>query len=251
MCTSVILFRKNNNWPLIIGTNRDEYFNRESLPPGRHWKKQPYIIGGFDKFAGGTWCAVNDSGIVACIHNRNLGIRKFSSKNSRGEIILKILRGRNINEVKEILETLNFSLYNGFNLIFGNNQNVYWIRHSTATEKLSINTVPEGISIIANYDLNDSKDKKTNYYIKKFFNTPYPDPDSYNWLGWESLLKNNKQEKQTKPEESICFNINNNFGTVSSAIISIKNEKQKNRSIIYRYTERSPNIDIYKDAKLL
>ena len=49
MCTSIILFRKDHNWPLILATNRDEAFKRPSLSPGRHWKKHPYIIGGLDK----------------------------------------------------------------------------------------------------------------------------------------------------------------------------------------------------------
>ena len=237
-------------WPVIIGSNRDERLNRASTFPGRHWKNQPDIIGGLDKLAGGTWCAVNESGLVACIHNRTLGVKSFSNK-SRGEIIIKILQGKNINEAKEILESLNLSVYSGFNLIFGNNQNIYWLKHSASTVKLSINNVPEGISVLTNSDLNDSNDKKTNYYIKEFYNIPYPDPDSHNWSNWESLLKGDKIEKQTKPEESICFNIKNNFGTVSSAIISLKNEKEKNGSIIYRYTEGPPNINMYKNVKLL
>ena len=252
MCTSVILFRKNSNWPLILATNRDEYFNRKSLPPGKHWKNQPDIIGGLDRLAGGTWCAVNESGLVACIHNRTLGVRSFTNK-SRGEIIIKILKGKNINEAKKILEYLDLSDYQGFNLIFGNNKKLYWLKHSDSnpTSQLSINNIPEGISVITNCDLNDIRDKKTKYYIKEFSNTPYPNPDSQNWLYWETLLKNDKIEKQTKPEESICFNINNKFGTVSSAIISLKNEKKTNGSIIYRYTEGPPNINIYKNVKLL
>ena len=250
MCTSVILFRKNSNWPLILATNRDEYFNRKSLPPGRHWKNQPDIIGGLDKLAGGTWCAVNESGLVACIHNRTLGVKSFSNK-SRGEIIIKILKGKNINEAKKIIESLDFSAYNGFNLIFGNNESAYWLKHSDPKSKLSMKNIHEGISVMTNCDLNDARDKKTKYYKKEFDNIPYPDPNSQNWSYWETLLKSDKIEKQTKPEESICFNIDNNFGTVSSAIICLKNEKKKNGSIIYRYTEGPPNINIYKNVKLL
>mgnify|MGYP000898498367 CR=1 FL=1 len=49
MCTSIILFRKKNLWPVIIGTNRDERIDRESQFPGRHWKKKyPNVVGGKD-----------------------------------------------------------------------------------------------------------------------------------------------------------------------------------------------------------
>ena len=71
MCTSVILFKKNINWPIIFASNRDEEFSRQSMPPSRHWKNHFNIVGGLDKKAGGTWCAVNDQGVLSCIHNRN------------------------------------------------------------------------------------------------------------------------------------------------------------------------------------
>ena len=49
MCTSIILFRKKNLWPIIIGTNRNERLDRKSLFPNRHWKKKyPNIVGGKD-----------------------------------------------------------------------------------------------------------------------------------------------------------------------------------------------------------
>ena len=40
MCTSIILFRKKNLWPVIIGTNRDERLDRKSLFPNRYWKEK-------------------------------------------------------------------------------------------------------------------------------------------------------------------------------------------------------------------
>ena len=71
MCTSIILFRKKNLWPVIIGTNRDERLDRKSLFPSRHWKKKyPNIVGGKDLEKHGSWIGVNDFGITAIIHNR-------------------------------------------------------------------------------------------------------------------------------------------------------------------------------------
>ena len=86
MCTSIILFRKKNLWPVIIGTNRDERLDRKSLFPNRHWKKKyPNIVGGKDLEKNGSWIGVNDFGITAIIHNRKpdkeLIKKKFSWKN--------------------------------------------------------------------------------------------------------------------------------------------------------------------------
>ena len=251
MCTSIILFRKKHKWPLILASNRDEFFTRKSKTPARHWANQPYVTGGLDKFKGGTWCSVSDSGIISCIHNRNFKIKNFIAKKTRGEIILKILRGKNTNEVKKILQSMDFSVYNGFNLVFGNNHNAFWVKYSTPKEKISINTIPEGISIITNSDLNDYNDKKIKYYIDEFSKIPSPDPEQNNWLSWERLLAHKFKEKQAKAMGSICFNINNNFGTVSSSIISVKNKIEDNRSIIFRYTKGPPNISVYKNIKVL
>ena len=55
MCTSIILFRKSHDWPLIIASNRDESLNRKSLLPGRYWNKNPYILGGKDLKKNGSW----------------------------------------------------------------------------------------------------------------------------------------------------------------------------------------------------
>ena len=95
MCTSVILFQKKSDWPLILASNRDEKFSRKSKFPGKHWKNQSYIFGGYDQEAGGTWCAINNEGVIGCIHNRNFDQKIFKSTKSRGEIILKILEGKN------------------------------------------------------------------------------------------------------------------------------------------------------------
>ena len=48
MCTSIILYRKSDPWPIIIGSNRDEKLDRESIFPGRHWNQYPNIVAGKD-----------------------------------------------------------------------------------------------------------------------------------------------------------------------------------------------------------
>ena len=62
MCSIVILKQSNNEWPLILGANRDEMAVRKSLSPGRHWEDRPHIIAGKDLSAGGTWLGINDYG---------------------------------------------------------------------------------------------------------------------------------------------------------------------------------------------
>ena len=139
MCTSVILFRKENPWPIIIGSNRDELLLRKSKFPGRHWPKiYPNIIGGFDEEKKGTWIAINNNGMFSIIHNRILDRDNNLKKKSRGHIILKLLNLDSIEEVPESLQNLNQSNYKGFNIIIGNKFHCFWAKHTSIDKKIEL-----------------------------------------------------------------------------------------------------------------
>ena len=44
MCILFISRKKNSNWPILIATNRDEFFNREFCAPGKHWENFPIYM---------------------------------------------------------------------------------------------------------------------------------------------------------------------------------------------------------------
>ena len=246
MCTSVILFQKKSDWPLILASNRDGSFRRPSKTPGRHWNNQKYILGGLDKEAGGTWCAINNNGVIGCIHNRNF--KNHIKKKTRGEIILKILKGKNAIESINLFKKLDISYYNGFNLFIADNKNAFWIKYFNYNKKFSINKIPQGLSIITNKDLNDTRDKKIKYYKKLFSIIKKPNPEINSWKEWENLMASSRIRNQTSNDQAICFNIKKNFGTVSSTIIALSADKKKFK---YRYTKKSPNICKFKEINLL
>jgi len=255
MCTSVILFRKDHPWPLIIGSNRDESFSRESKFPGRHWEKNyPEIIGGLDVKKNGTWIAINTHGLIAVIHNRKLEKNNSLNKNSRGQIILNLLKFDNLELAISSIEHVNQSIYNGFNIILGDKSNCYWAKHTSVDKKIKFNKVNEGLSVLTDNDLNDLSDKKTSFYLNKFSQSPIPEPNNNDWLSWELLLATDKIDNQKKPQEAICFSdMDNNFGTRSSSLIAVSNSfsiKQIKNPIIFRSTENPPNISNFVDVDL-
>ena len=255
MCTSVILFRKEHHWPLIIGSNRDENLFRKSYFPGRYWlNNHPQIIGGYDEENQGSWIAVNDYGLISIIHNRQLKKDNEIKKKSRGEIVLEILNFDNITDSINYLQNLNQTIYNGFNIIVCDKSNCYWGKHISVDNKIKIEEVNEGISILTDINLNDTTDKKINYYLNKFSQAPVPDPDNNDWLSWELLLATDKIEDQSCPKEAICFvDKKNNFGTRSSSLIAISNSisiKQFKNPIVFRATQYPPNISDYSDVGL-
>tara|TARA_B100001123_G_C15171877_1_gene971744 strand:+ start:242 stop:1009 length:768 start_codon:yes stop_codon:yes gene_type:complete len=255
MCTSVVLFRKDHPWPIIIGSNRDESFSRNSKFPGRHWLTDyPKIVGGYDVEKKGTWIAVNDFGLYAIIHNRKLKENNNLKKETRGKIILKILSYDNLNSVLSSIKSIDQKFYNGFNLIVGDKSNCFWVKHNSVNEKINYYELNEGLSILTDKDLNDLNDKKINFYLNKFSHAPIPNPNNNYWLSWELLLSTEIIDNQQLPMEAICFNdLNNNFGTRSSSLIAISNSfsiKQFKNPIIFRSTEYAPNKSNYVDVNI-
>ena len=153
MCTSVILFRKEHAWPLLIGSNRDEKLSKKSKFPAKHWPKQfPNIIGGYDEEKGGTWIAINNNGLVSIIHNRSLEKNNNIIKRTRGHIILELLNFEKIEDSIKYLQNLNQNKYNGFNIIIGDKSNCFWGKHTSVDKKVYINEVSEGLSVLTDKD---------------------------------------------------------------------------------------------------
>src|SRR5947209_9455976 len=69
-----------------VGMNRDERFSRHAaLPPRVFDSNTPHAVYPFEP-NGGTWIAVNDTGIAFALINRNISVG-YEQKRSRGEII--------------------------------------------------------------------------------------------------------------------------------------------------------------------
>ena len=115
MCTSIVLYRKFNKWPIIIGSNRDENLNRKSKFPGRHWKKYPNIIAGKDQKKQGSWIGINDYGIVAIIHNRFNINENNKEKISRGKIVLEVLQYKSIDNTIKFISSIDKNKFKSFN----------------------------------------------------------------------------------------------------------------------------------------
>ena len=68
MCLIVCAWKTNPNYPLILGTNRDEYHSRPTKKL-HWWPDNPKILGGRDLYAGGTWLALNKTGHLSAVTN--------------------------------------------------------------------------------------------------------------------------------------------------------------------------------------
>jgi uncharacterized protein with NRDE domain len=88
MCLLIALFRAVPGAPLIVAANRDERYDRPAVAMTVLRDSAPRILGGRDELAGGTWLAVNESGVVAGLTNQPSTDGRDPSKRSRGELPL-------------------------------------------------------------------------------------------------------------------------------------------------------------------
>src|SRR5580658_739270 len=94
MCTILLAWRCFPDTPIVLAANRDELIARASAPPGL-LHASPWVVGGRDLVAGGTWLAVARGGTICAVTNRHPDsgdpVPPDPSRRSRGEIPLDLL----------------------------------------------------------------------------------------------------------------------------------------------------------------
>src|ERR1700687_2783623 len=94
MCTVLLLLRPGDRWPLIVGANRDERFDRPFEKPARYWRELPAVVAARDVLGGGSWFGVNDDGVVATIVNGMDRLGPLAGKATRGGLVVRGARAR-------------------------------------------------------------------------------------------------------------------------------------------------------------
>lgn len=92
MCVVAIAWRANPDWPLILVGNRDEFHARAAAPLAE-WEDGSGIVAGRDLQAGGTWLGVHRPSGRAVVVTNVRGAMPDPAKESRGALVVDLLRG--------------------------------------------------------------------------------------------------------------------------------------------------------------
>ena len=125
MCLILFAYNIHPVYHLVLGANRDEFFNRPAAPLS-FWNDRPDILAGRDLKDMGTWLGITCSGRLAAITNfRDPGALKAGAP-SRGLLANDFLGGSM--PAPEYLEHIRKAgqNYNGFNLIVGDMSGMYY-----------------------------------------------------------------------------------------------------------------------------
>lgn len=147
MCLIVFAWRPGHAQPLVLAANRDEFYDRPSLPLGP-WEDAPQVLAGRDLEAGGSWLGLGGGGRFAALTNIR-DPRQPRGERSRGELPLQFLCGEQDAETFLAELTSRLEQYSGFNLLLGDRRALYFFN----SELGEIRRLMPGLYGLSNADL--------------------------------------------------------------------------------------------------
>jgi len=137
MCLILFSYKKHKKYKLILAANRDEFYARPTGPVSR-WSGGSGIIAGKDLEAGGTWMGLANNGRFAALTNfRNPKMIKNDAL-SRGFLVSNFLEEKNNSPEDYLVHVAaQKNLYNGFNLLAGDTEDLYYFsNHEGVVRKI-------------------------------------------------------------------------------------------------------------------
>jgi uncharacterized protein with NRDE domain len=244
MCIFAAIFQRHPESPLFVVANRDESRSRPTAPPQVHrgsigsgW------VGGSDLIAGGTWLGINEAGLLVAVTNRAKS-NVAASVQSRGLLCRELLEQRSIDGARaEFERQWKAHRFAGFNLLIFSREQAFVIE---AGEQFAVTALKPGIHVIANRGLNDDDDPRVvraRREVEEMF-AASQDIDA-----WIERSKHIAALHAEGDQPGLCLHRLEAWGTVSSSIVSLANDRQQSR---YWYSAGPPCETEYVDrSKLL
>ena len=114
MCLIVFAWRADPEYRLLLAANRDEFYERPTQD-AHWWPDKPFILGGRDLQAGGTWLALSKSGRFATVTNYRENQSTRGNLLSRGALVSDFISSDN--DPLAFANGVAANRYAGFNLL--------------------------------------------------------------------------------------------------------------------------------------
>lgn len=231
MCLLAIAFNYRPDTPLAVCSNRDEFYQRPTLP--MHWWQDKPVLAGRDEQEGGTWMGLSRTGRFAAVTN----FREFSKPGfhearpkSRGNLVTDFLCSGASAQSWADSVLVDFDLYGGFNLLIYDGRQLLYLNNFNN----QVRNLEPGIYALSNHLL-DSPWPKVDYAREQLVQTLDKPRSDQQMLGdLLSLLEKN----QTYPDHllpntgvpadwekrlSSAFIVAEDYGTLASTSIVLSN----------------------------
>lgn len=132
MCLVALALEASVRFPLVLASNRDEFFDRPAAGLG-WWTPEGGsvpVLGGRDLRSGGTWLALDATGRLALVTNVRNPADNDPAAPSRGEIPLAWLQGGM--SAQALAARLETRRYNGVNVLAAEAGRWWWMSNRAA-----------------------------------------------------------------------------------------------------------------------
>jgi hypothetical protein len=247
MCTLVLFFRVFPDYPIVVAANRDESLSRPSSPPTQLWSL-PWVYGGQDLLAGGTWLGVNEWGVAVGVLNRQAFTAADLRCRSRGHLCLDALKQKSAEAAVQSITTQTDYSYNPFNLVIADSASAYVMDNQSAT--LTIRQLSTGIHFVTNRDPNDPTCARIARFSPRFaeiggsFSTgPFALHDLFGTLHRQMAQH---ADSPGDARDSLCLHLDD-YGTCSSTLMAYS---RKERRYNYYFAPGPPCQTSYQQISL-
>lgn len=219
----------HKDFPLIVAQVRDERYDRQpSTVPCLIDSFPIAVVAPIDVKTGGTWIGVTQTGWFASLTNQD-EMTFHTNVKSRGKLMMDIVKSSQHVDAARMLTSLDPSEYNSFNVVFGRPGSMFMSRvHHDMTKvprQVDAMALGQGIHVVTNDETNidayAEKKRSLTQDVEKF-----KDINSHTALHWALRSVLASHNPSGDPYQSMCVHdaAANNFGSVSSAIITVDNE---------------------------
>lgn len=237
MCLLALFFQVVEDAAVVVGANREEYYQRGGEPP-RLLQGPIRAVAGVDPVAGGTWLGINEKGVLAAVTNRpKLGAPL--QPRSRGLLVRELLACPSAAAaVDHAVHALEQGCYAGANFLCADASRAIVLE---AGERMNIRPLPPGIHVLANGDVNDPDDPRLQYALDWLKRRPYDSAAEC----VRALCELCAQHEPDHPP--ICFRLRDR-GTVSSSIVALRSSMKDST---YLHAQGPPCQTPYADCSHL
>ncbi len=239
MCTLAILYRVARGTPILVAANREERFDRPTQYP-KIQSGSPRVVCGIDRRAGGTWLGVNQYGLFCAVTNR----RKMNmplEPRSRGLLCRELLDLRTAKEAaSHAAKELAKGLYAGANYVCADGRYAAVVHGG---DKVEVVELSPGLHIVTGGNVDAPRDER-HEFVRRML-TLHTLDSSVTFLAVASRVFSRKPDDEGRRGVVLT---GNDFGTVSSTLISLPRKIQQ---AVYQYAPGPPCDHAYDDLSAL
>jgi uncharacterized protein with NRDE domain len=233
MCLLALFYRVVDDAPIVLGANREEYYQRGGEAP-RILEGPVPAVAGVDPVASGTWLGINQYGVIVAVTNRPI-TQPPKQPRSRGLLARDLLIQPNAAAAAQscVLE-LETKQYAGCNFLLADARSAIVVQGG---DWLRIRPLPPGLHLLANGDVNDEADPRLAYALSVLQRGKYTRAEEC-VTALQQLL--GLREPDRPP---VCLR-RGEGGTVSSSILLLRQQLRESK---YVHAQGPPDLTPYAD----